>query len=144
MPRIINGVAAGVTVLALIVMLLPTWERVWVADDETQVMDVVWHELSLVFSFNVFPAIALIAVGLSLIALLVGVIRDEIVMFSLSALWSATVAPIVGHLIFDGLGGWGVAAPVLTGIAALTLSIGLWYIDRQDSSSDALTRAVGS
>lgn len=139
MTRIFNGVAGGITLLALIVMLLPTYTRVWVEEEETLTELVTWHDFSLPLTLNVFPAICLIATALALIAVLVGLFKTEIVPFSLSALWSATVAPIVGHLIFDGLEGWAIAVPVLTGVAALTLSVGLWLVDRATAATERLS-----
>lgn len=139
MTRIFNGVAGGITLLALIVMLLPTYTRVWVEEDETLTELVAWHDLVLPLALNVFPAICLIASGMAMIAIIVGLVKEEIVPFSLSALWSATVAPIVGHLIFDGLEGWAVAVPVMTGAAALTLSVGLWLADRDAAEAERLS-----
>lgn len=130
MARQFNAGALALTLLALLVMVLPTWQQFQAGEEETVVVDVPWYSIALPASFNVFPPLALVLAGLAIIALVVGLIRHEISVFSLSVLASATVSPVIGHLIFDGLHGWGKVAPILTGLAVVSLGVGFTLADR--------------
>lgn len=109
--------------LALAVMLLPTWRTRWLGPsiDSVNSVDYRWFAPIVLGYGNPFPLLCLGSTVLALILALARLAGGRRGIVLEVVLGVAIVAAACGAVIFDGLHGWGLAAPALLLLCLLVL-----------------------
>ena len=127
MTTMSRAVSPALIVLALVVMMLPTWRTYWSGPtpESLTIRWLRWPDLLILGYADPFPLLSVLCTALALVLALLRWRRGHGGIALAVCLGLAAAAAVLGGLLFDGLAAWGLAVPGLLLLSLLLVALDL-------------------
>lgn len=136
MTTMSRAVSPALIVLAMVVMVLPTWRMEWLGPtpDSTFATWMRWSDLMILGYGNPFPLLSMLCTALALVLTLLRRGRGSGAIAPTVSLGIAVAAAVLGGILFRGLHGPGIIAPAALLLSVLLMVLPRWRARRAPSA----------